>query len=56
MAKYRVYCTQVWNGDIVVDAESKEDAVQKVQESIDDVDFSYGEATADYAEETTDEE
>lgn len=48
--KYIVHCTQVYNGTITVDAESEQEAMQKAGEMTDEVNFSYGETTVDYAE------
>jgi tyrosyl-tRNA synthetase len=55
MAKYCVYCTQIWNGVAEVEANSKNEAINKVQESlgenVDSIHWDFGEATADYVEE-----
>lgn len=48
--KYIVHCTQIYNGTITVDAESEQEAMQKAGEMTDEVNFSYGETTVDYAE------
>jgi hypothetical protein len=54
MAKknYCVTCTQIHNGYLYVQAESKEEACTIAQERLDEVDWEFGEQTADYAEET----
>ena len=55
MAKFIVYCTQIYNGTIEVEAENEDEAVRIVQqEKLDEVDFDFGEATADFADEITD--
>lgn len=49
--KYNVICTRIYNGSIEVDANSAEEAVAIVaDEKLDEVKFTYGETTADYAE------
>lgn len=54
MEKYIVTCTKIYNGTIEVEAENKEEALEIADENLDDVDWVFGEATADYAEEATD--
>lgn len=49
--KYRVTCTQIYNAETEIEAESEEDAVNKVQEGIENVSFTFGESTADFADE-----
>lgn len=55
MKKFVVYCTEIYNGVKEVEAESSEEAVKKVQEMIwndlKSVNWEFGEATADFAEE-----
>lgn len=51
MKKYIVTCTKIYNGTIEVEAENKEEALEIADENLDDVDWVFGEATADYAEE-----
>lgn len=52
MAKeYYVTCTQIYNGTLTVQAESADEAVAIARERLDEVDWNFGEATADYAEE-----
>lgn len=54
MKTYIVHCVKVYNGSIEVEAESAEEATQKVQDDmymLDNVDFYYGETYADFAEE-----
>ncbi len=49
--KFIVHCTKTLNGTIEVEATTKEEAVEKVQRGmLDEVEFSNGETTADYAE------
>jgi hypothetical protein len=54
--KYIVYCTKIYNGSVEVDADCKEDALDIAEQSINDgkVEWEFGEATADYAEEDLD--
>lgn len=49
--KYQVTCTRIYNGTLEVEAESADEAVSIAQERLDEVDWQYGESTADYAEE-----
>lgn len=55
MKKYRVTCTKIYNGEIVVLASSSAEAVKRAQDHIDLLDeqnhWDFGEATADYADE-----
>lgn len=66
MKKFNVTCTIIYNGSVEVEAENEEEAIRKVQDGLcstngkDDfpsggtfggVDFTWGEATADYADE-----
>lgn len=57
--KYEVTCTMIHNATLIVDADSKTGAVKKAQEilnnDVDDtnVDWEFGESTADYAIEYT---
>lgn len=55
MKKFYVSCTQIWNGAMEVEANSKDEAINIVQgrlEMDDDcINWNFGEATADYAEE-----
>ena len=52
MKTYIVHCVKVYNGSIEVNAESAEEATQKVQDDmLDNVNFYHGEAYADFAEE-----
>ena len=50
--KYVVNCTQIYNGQVEVEADSEEEALQKGQEMVCEelVDFQFGEATADFVE------
>jgi len=52
---YNVICTMIYNGTKLIEAESKKQAVDKVQalldENINNISFDFGEATVDYAEE-----
>ena|GEM_PF-5961837 len=52
--KYIVNCTKIYNGCMEVEAESSEEAVRWAQEHINKLDdegnWSFGEATADFAE------
>ena len=54
MENYIVYCTKTYNGSVVVQAESEDDAVAKVEEmwckGEYPVDFEFSEKTADFAE------
>ena len=54
--KYNVSCTMIYNGNMCIEANSNEEAVNKAQQMlIDDYnacDWEFGEATADYAEKT----
>lgn len=65
MARFRVECTIIYNGNVEIEASSAAEAIKKVREGLhhlngrDDfpsegvfggVDFNWGEATADYAE------
>lgn len=66
--KFNVTCTMIYNGNITVDAKSEEEALELVSDQLcheygddfpDDgkfgiVNFTFGEATADYAEEVED--
>lgn len=68
--KYEVEMTCIYNGIAVVEAESEDEALKKVELSLDSNGlkgfpdevkvqygkFTFGEATADYAEPTNDEE
>lgn len=68
MKKYLVQCTMIYNGNCEVEAETEHDALEYVQEQLcsgdsDDfpntgkfgiVEFTFGEATADYVEDTAD--
>lgn len=49
--KYIVYCTKIFNGTIEVEAESKEEAICIAEENMDEVNWEFGEKTADFAEE-----
>lgn len=51
MKKFEVTCTRIYNGSIMVEAESADEAVSIAQEKLDDVDWQFGEQTADYADE-----
>lgn len=65
MAKFGITCTMIFNGYMEVEAENKEKALELAQDNLrhelgddfpDDgkfglADFSFGEATADYADE-----
>ena len=55
MKRYIVTCTKILNGVMFIDAENSEDAVksaqEKLNENVDCIDWDFGEATADYAEE-----
>ena len=52
--EYIVVCTKIYNGTLLVDADSKEEALKKAQDIIceDDekVSWEFGESTADYVE------
>lgn len=52
--KYNVICTMIYNGCKEVEADSKEEAMAKVEEMLDNdinsVHFEFGEATVDYVE------
>ena len=52
---YHVICTMIYNGSKDVEADSKQEAMDKVfdmlNEDINSVHFEFGEATVDYAEE-----
>lgn len=50
--KYVVNCTQIYNGQVEVEADSEEEALEKGQDMIREglVDFQFGEATADFVE------
>lgn len=66
MKKYGVTCTMIYNGYKTVEAKNEEEAIEKVQQMLhhDTTDefpndgyfgsvfFNFGEATADYADET----
>lgn len=49
--KYIVDCTKIYNGTLEVEAESKQEALAYAEQHLDEVDWEFGEATADYAEE-----
>lgn len=49
--KYIVTCTCIYNGFIEVDANDQKEAVSMAQERLDEVNWVFGEQTADYAEE-----
>ena len=59
--EYEVTCTMIHNATLIVDADSKEDAVKKAQEILNNdadntnVDWEFGESTADYAKECTED-
>lgn len=54
MAKFEVTCTQIHNGTLVIEAESADEAMAIARERLDEVDWNFGEQTADYAEEVKD--
>lgn len=68
--KYEITCTMIYNGYMEIEANSEKEALQLAQESLchengddfpDDgrfglAQFSFGEATADYADEINDED
>ncbi len=47
--KYEVTCTRIYNGSLEVEAESADAALAIARERLDEVEFEYGETTADYA-------
>ena len=49
---YQVTCTRIYNGQLEVEAESKEEALRIAEERLSDVDWDFGEETCDYAEES----
>ena len=51
--KYNVCCTKIYNGSVEVEAENYSEAIELARMLIDKdkVDWEFGEATADYAEE-----
>ena len=65
MKRFDVTCTMIYNGHVEIEAESKDQALKKASEMLDSrinndfpgegtfgkVDFIFGEATADYADE-----
>jgi len=51
MAKYCVTCTQIHNGYLYLEADSKDEACAIASERLDEVEWELGEQTADYAEE-----
>lgn len=57
MAKktYEVICTRIYNGSVIVQAESNEEAISIAREQLDSIDWDFGEQTADYAELLTNE-
>lgn len=51
MAKFEVTCTQIHNGTLIIEAESAGEALAIAQERLDEVDWEFGEQTADCADE-----
>ena len=51
MKTFIVTCTRIFNGDLEVQADSADEAVSIAQERLDEVDWQFGEETADYADE-----
>ena len=55
MTKFLVTCTKIYNGTMFVDAENNEEALEiaqnKLNENVDCINWDFGEATADIAEE-----
>jgi uncharacterized ferritin-like protein (DUF455 family) len=51
MKKFGVTCTRIYNGYMEVEAESAKEAVSMVRDRLDEVDWNFGEQTADYADE-----
>ncbi len=54
MAKFEVTCTKIYNGTLFVEANSADEACAIAQDRLDEVDWDFGEQTADYAEEVKD--
>lgn len=48
--EFIVTCTKIYNGEIVVEAEDYEEALEYAKNNLDEVSFEYGETTVDYAE------
>ena len=48
--RFGVTCTRIYNGWMEVEAESADAALAIARERLDEVEFEYGETTADYAE------
>ena len=50
--KYLVICTKIYNGTLLVDANSEDEALEKAKDIINEndnaVDWEFGESTADY--------
>ena len=46
-----VTCTQIHNGHLKVQAENADEALAIARERLDEVEWNFGEQTADYAEE-----
>lgn len=65
MKRFDVTCTMIYNGHVEIEAENAEQAIKQASEMLDSqihddfpdggtfgkVDFTFGEATADYADE-----
>jgi uncharacterized ferritin-like protein (DUF455 family) len=51
MKKFGVVCTRIYNGWMEVEAESADEARAMVRDRLDEVDWEFGEQTADYADE-----
>ncbi|MBR3398579.1 MAG: hypothetical protein IKH08_02240 [Prevotella sp.] len=54
--KFGVTCTRIYNGWLEVEAASEEEAVSMAQERMDEVDWDFGEQTADYADKITEDD
>lgn len=50
MGKFGVTCTRIFNGYISVEAESADEAMKIAEEKSNEIDWTFGEETIDYAD------
>ena len=49
--EYEVTCTRIYNGSIIVEADSDKAAMEYAEEHRDEISWQFGEETIDYADE-----